>query len=243
LVVELGSGSGSKTRWILSAMAARQPIAYCPIDISESALYRCCLELGTIDAVNVVPIAQSYLEGLQEALRLRPAGTSALVLFLGSTIGNFEPDRAIEFLGSVRALLEPGDIFYVSADLEKNAPRMLAAYSDSIGATAAFNLNLLARINRELGGTFVLPQFRHQVRYNRIAHRIEMHLESLMDQIVSIGRDFRASLKAGETIWTESSYKFHRDDLRVMARSSGFVCEIQWVDDEWPFSQSVFRAV
>src|SRR5262249_43192687 len=114
LVVELGSGSGSKTRWILSELAVKQPITYCPIDISEAALHRCWLELGYLDSVDIVPIAQSYLDGLDQALRLRPAGTSVLVLFLGSTIGNFEPGRAREFLTAVRHVLEPGDVFYLS---------------------------------------------------------------------------------------------------------------------------------
>jgi dimethylhistidine N-methyltransferase len=224
-------------------MASQCPVTYCPIDISESALHRCALELGTVDAVEVVPIAQSYLEGLRQALRLRPAGTSALVLFLGSTIGNFEPDRAVEFMRSVRAALETGDVFCLSTDLEKETGRMLAAYDDAIGVTAAFNLNLLARINRELGGGFVLSRFHHQARYKENERRIEMHLESDMDQTVPIGNDLVVRLRRGETIWTESSYKFRCEDVRAMAQSSGFDCEIQWVDEEWPFAQSVLRAV
>jgi uncharacterized SAM-dependent methyltransferase len=165
------------------------------------------------------------------------------VLFLGSTIGNFEPDRAVEFLNSVRGLLRPGDVFYLSADLVKDRKQMIAAYDDPIGATAAFNMNLLARINRELGGEFVLSRFRHRARYNEKVHRIEMHLESLEDQTVAIGRHFVATLNRGETIWTESSYKFHLGDIQRLARLSGFQCETQWVDPEWAFAQSVLRAV
>jgi L-histidine Nalpha-methyltransferase len=243
MVIELGSGSGSKTRWILSEMAARQPITYCPIDISESALHRCCLELSTIDSVEIVPIAQSYLEGLQQALRMRPANTSVLILFLGSTIGNFDPGRAVGFLRSVRQELQPGDVLYLSTDLEKDTERMLAAYDDPIGATAAFNLNLLARINRDLGGTFVLSRFQHQARYNESERRIEMHLQSAIDQTVHIGSDLVVRLKQGETIWTESSYKFRCEDVRALAHSSGFDCEAQWIDEEWPFAQSVLRAI
>jgi dimethylhistidine N-methyltransferase len=243
LVVELGSGSGSKTRWILSALAARRPVTYCPIDISESALYRCWHELGSVDSVEVVPFAQSYLDGLEQALRLRPAETSVLVLFLGSTLGNFEPERAREFLSEVRQLLDPGDVFYLSTDLEKEVERMVAAYDDPIGATAAFNLNLLARINRELRGDFMLSRFRHEARYNMKEHRIEMHLRSTADQRVKIGSDLQVSLREGETIWTESSYKFRLDDIPALARAAGFKCEVQWVDEEWPFAQSVLRAV
>lgn len=243
LIIELGSGSGSKTRWILSRMAAQQPITYCPVDISESALNRCCLELGFIDSVRIVPFAQSYLEGLEQAVRLRPPDTSVVVLFLGSTIGNFEPDRAVEFLKSVRGLLCRGDVFYLSADLVKDRKQMIAAYDDAIGATAAFNLNLLARINREIGGEFVLSRFRHRARYKEKEHRIEMHLESVEDQTVAIGHDFGVTLKRGETIWTESSYKFYLTDIQRLAIRSGFQCETQWVDQEWPFAQSVLRAV
>ncbi len=242
LVVELGSGSGSKTRWILSELAVKQSITYCPIDISETALHRCWLELGYIDSVDIVPITQSYLDGLDQALRLRPAGTSVLVLFLGSTIGNFEPDRAREFLTAVRHALEPGDVFYLSTDLEKDLDRMIAAYDDRIGVTAAFNLNLLARINRDLGGNFDLSRFRHEARYDTRAHRIEMHLQSTNSQSVSVGKDLVVRLKRGETIWTESSYKFHCNDIRKLAHATGFKCEGQWVDEEWPFAQSVLRA-
>ena len=243
LVIELGSGSGSKTRWILSEMGARRPITYCPIDISTSALLRCSLELASIDAVEIVPFAQSYLDGLEQALKLRPENASVLVLFLGSTIGNFEPARAREFLKSVRGMLEPGDVFYLSSDLEKERERMIAAYDDAVGATAAFNLNLLARINRDLGGQFVLSRFRHQARYNEAAHRIEMHLESTIDQTVPIGDGVVVRLKRGETIWTESSYKFRCQGIRELATSTGFQCEAQYVDQEWPFAQSALRAV
>jgi dimethylhistidine N-methyltransferase len=242
LVVELGSGSGSKTRWILSELASRQPITYCPIDISEAALQRCGSELASIDSVKIIPFAQSYLEGLREALRLRPANATVLVLFLGSTIGNFAPEQATEFLGSIRGVLHRGDILYLSADLEKDHERMVAAYDDSIGVTAAFNLNLLARINRELGGKFVLSRFRHRALYNEPERRIEMHLQSTIDQAVPVGDSLVVRFKREETIRTECSYKFRCSDIRELARSAGFACEAQWTDGEWPFAQSVLRA-
>ena len=243
LVVELGSGSGTKTRWILSELATKEPVHYCPVDISESALHRCWRDLSQIDSVTIVPIAQSYLDGLQEAVRLRPRGAAILVLFLGSTLGNFEPDRAEEFVSDVRQLLAPGDVFYLSTDLQKEIPRMILAYDDPARVTAAFNLNPLARINRDLDGDFVLPRFQHEARYDEKEGRIEMHLRSTVDQAVRIGADLSVVLKKGETIWTESSYKFRSQDVIRLARRTGFECEAQWIDEEWPFAQSLLRAV
>jgi len=243
LVVELGSGSGSKTRWILSAIAAKQPVTYCPVDVSSSALENCWRELRQLDSVEIVPLAQSYLDGLRQAVELRPTGKSMLVLFLGSTLGNFNPERAEEFLSDIRRLMLPGDVFYLSTDLQKEIPRLIAAYDDAIGVTAAFNLNLIARINRELGANFDLSKFAHEARYDDKAHRIEMHLRSLASQSVSIADNFTIKLRRGETIWTESSYKFRCEDIAGLARRTGFDCEVQWVDEEWPFAQSLLRAV
>ena len=243
LVVELGSGSGSKSRWVLSAIAAKQPVTYCPVDVSVSALENCWRELRQMDSVDIVPLAQSYLDGLRQAVDLRPAGKPMLVLFLGSTLGNFDPERAEEFLADVRRLMLPGDAFYLSTDLQKEIPRLIAAYDDAIGVTAAFNMNLIARINRELGANFDLSKFAHEARYDTAAHRIEMHLRSLSSQTVSVSDDFTIKLRRGETIWTESSYKFRCEDISGLARRTGFDCEIQWVDEEWPFAQSLLRAV
>jgi L-histidine Nalpha-methyltransferase len=243
LVVELGSGSGSKTRWILSAIAATQKVTYCPVDVSESALENCWRELRQLDSVEIVPIAQSYLDGLRHAVEFRPEGTSLLILFLGSTLGNFDPVKAEEFLADVRRHMLPGDVFYLSTDLQKEIPRLIAAYDDAIGVTAAFNLNLLARVNRELNANFDLSQFAHEARYDDGVHRIEMHLRSLANQSIAIGKDFTVKLRKGETIWTESSYKFRCEDIVTLARQTGFDCEIQWVDGEWPFAQSLLRAV
>lgn len=241
LVIELGSGSGSKTRWILSKLAAKRAITYCPIDISESALERCSLDLRQMDSVDVVPVAASFLDGLQEGVRLRDPDKPLVVLFLGSTIGNFEPAEAEKFLSEIRRLLQPGDALYLSTDLEKDADRMIAAYDDPAGVTAAFNLNLLARINRELQGSFVLSQFRHDARYNEQEQRVEMHVRSTVEQSVEIGSDFMVNLNQGETIRTECSYKFSCERVIRLARRSGFTCEKQWVDTEWPFAQSLFR--
>jgi L-histidine N-alpha-methyltransferase len=245
VVVELGSGSSAKARWILSRLVQDHPpgsITYCPIDISESALGRCERELSLIRSLRVVPLRRSYLDGLREAVRMREPGTSLLVLFLGSTIGNFEPEAAEDFLRGIRQTLLPGDVLYLSTDLQKSTDRMIAAYDDSIGVTAAFNLNLLARINRELDGNFLLYQFAHEALYDRDEHRVEMHLRSLVDQRVAIGKDFLVGFRRDETIWTESSYKFRLGDVKSLGHRTGFDCEVQWVDEEWPFGQSVLRA-
>ena len=165
-----------------------------------------------------------------------------LVLFLGSSIGNFEPHVAETFLKAIRSHLRPGDLFLLSTDLVKSIDRMVPAYDDALGVTAAFNLNLLARINRELGADFDLTNFRHEARYNEPEQRIEMHLRSTADQTASINGNFTVHLKPGETIWTESSYKFRTEQVRSISERAGFNCEVQWVDAEWPFAQTLLRA-
>ena len=241
-VVELGSGSGTKTRWVLEALARRERPVYYPIDVSGAALAWCRRELGELACVT--PLEGSYLEGLREVVCRRRQGGRFLVLFLGSTIGNFEPAEAAAFLREVRACLAPGDAFLLGTDLEKPTAHMLAAYDDPAGVTAAFNLNLLARINRELGGDFALRRFAHVARYNRAARRIEMHLRAKTAQTVRV-RDagIEVDLRRGETIWTESSHKFRLADVRETARQAGFECALQWVDEEWPFSENLLVPV
>jgi L-histidine Nalpha-methyltransferase len=241
-IVELGSGSGEKARRILPAFVKAHPLTYCPIDLSVAALSRCQRDLDDIPRLKITPIEDSYIEGLAAASRIRKPETSVLVLFLGSSIGNFDPPVAQQFLKVVRENLNPGDFFLISTDLVKNVDRMVAAYADSLGLTAAFNLNLLARINRSLGANFDLKQFEHEARYNPAEQRIEMHLRSRSDQIVAVNEDFSVALKKNETIWTESSYKFRPEQIRSMSEQSGFSCEVQWIDEEWPFAQSLLRA-
>ena len=241
-VAELGSGSGEKARRILPDLVKAQPITYCPIDLSVAALSRCQRDLDDIPQLKIVPIEDSYIEGLASASKLRKPETSMLVLFLGSSIGNFEPPVAERFLRTVRENLKPGDVFLLGTDLVKNLDQMLAAYNDAIGLTAAFNLNLLARINRTLGANLDLKQFEHEARYNTSEQRIEMHLRSRSNQTVAIKSKCTVTLKKGETIWTESSYKFRPEQIRSMAERAGFSCEIQWNDEEWAFAQSVLRA-
>ena len=184
-----------------------------------------------------------YLDGLGEFAARRDRGAPLLLLFLGSTIGNFDRASAERFLCDLRGLMLPGDALLLGADLEKAEERMLLAYNDPAGVTAAFNLNLLERINRELGGDFALRNFTHQVRYDRRERRIEMHLRSGVRQRVCVreaGIDIE--MRAGETIWTESAHKFRLPEIRTMARNAGFRHSAEWVDEEWPFAETLLVA-
>jgi L-histidine Nalpha-methyltransferase len=242
-VVELGSGSGRKTRWILEALAEREPVAYFPIDVSAAALLKCRQELGNLGAVSMVGLERSYLGGLQEAASRRRPEQTLLVLFLGSSIGNFDPPAAENFLRDIRRHVRPGDALLLGTDMEKSVGDMLLAYDDPAGVTAAFNLNLLARINRELGGDFLLRHFEHHVRYQEMDRRIEMYLRSIRNQTVSIrAADFTCSLREGETIWTEACHKFRVEEIPGLARRAGFLCEAQWIDTEWAFAENLLIA-
>src|SRR5579859_1053728 len=239
-VAELGSGSGKKTRWILEALSRRQKTYYFPIEISPSALAACEKELGQIDLVSIVGYEQPYLEGLRAVAQGRAEGDHLLVLFLGSTIGNFDREAGEEFLRSMRSFLRKGDALLLGTDLEKNIGTQLLAYDDPAGVTAAFNLNLLARINRELRGDFDLTCFRHEARWNALERRMEMHLRSTCRQRIEIpAAGLRVSLDEDETIWTESSHKYRIGEAAEMAERTGFRCEGQWVDEEWPFAQNL----
>jgi L-histidine Nalpha-methyltransferase len=242
-VAELGSGSGKKTRWILEALSRRQKTFYFPIEISPSALAACEKELGQIDLVSIVGYEQTYLEGLQTVASRRRNGEHLLVLFLGSTIGNFDRGAGEVFLGQVRGILSRGDALLLGTDLEKKVEEQVLAYDDPAGVTAAFNKNLLARINRELGGDFDLECFQHEARWNAAERRIEMHLRSTCRQRVEIVEaGLRISLDEDETIWTESSHKYHMGEAAQMGERTGFRCEGQWVDEEWPFAQNLLIA-
>jgi dimethylhistidine N-methyltransferase len=244
IVAELGSGSGQKTRLLLEALSRRQRVNYYPIDISGSALSRCRQEIGQIDNVSIVGFERAYLDGLQEVSARRREGERILVLFLGSTIGNFDRPAGDQFLREVRAILHEGDALLLATDLEKPVSQLLPAYDDPAGVTAAFNMNLLARINRDLGADFDLKQFRHLARYDESERRVEMHLVSKAWQRITIrGAGFRFYLREGETIWTESSHKYNPDEVIQMGSRTGFRCVQQWCDAEWPFAQNLFFAV
>jgi L-histidine N-alpha-methyltransferase len=241
-VAELGSGTGSKTRPILAALRERQMVVYYPIDTSASALAKCANDLGRLGAV--FPREGSYLEGMREVAERRAEGQTLLVLFLGSTIGNFEHDAAIDFLFAIRQCLLPGDVMLLGTDMVKPLDQMIPAYDDPVGVTAAFNLNMLARINRELGGDFDVRQFEHVIRYDDEAQRIEMHLRSRSYQIVSIQKaDLMVDFAPNETIRTETSHKFRTPQIREMARIAGYRMDAQWVDTEWPFAENLLIAI
>jgi L-histidine N-alpha-methyltransferase len=243
LVAELGSGSGKKTRWLLEALAQRECTTYCPIEISPTALARCETELGGIECISIVGFERPYLDGLLAAAARRSAEDQLLVLFLGSTIGNFDRDAAERFLTEVRRILFAGDALLLGTDLEKPLPQLLGAYDDPLGVTAAFNLNLLARINRELHADFDLGAFRHEARYDAAERRVEMHLRSIRDQVVAIpGAGCCVHFLKDETIWTESSHKFRAEEISAMARRNGFRCDSQWIDAEWPFAENLLVA-
>jgi L-histidine N-alpha-methyltransferase len=242
-VAELGSGNGQKTRGLLEALCVRDPTSYYPIEISPAALAMCKREVADIQAISILGLERDYLDGLAEVAASRRQGKPLLVLFLGSTIGNFDPPAAAIFLQEVRALLEPGDSLLVGSDLAKPARVLLPAYDDPIGVTAAFNLNVLGRINRELDGHFDLSRFDHVARFDSAACRVEMHLRSNCRQRVAIEKaDLSVVFEEGETIWTESSHKYSLAEVSRMAQSSGFRCEAQWVDTEWPFAENLWIA-
>ena len=241
---ELGSGSGRKTQKILEAITRRQAnVNYFAIDVSNAALEACRRHLKDVRGVQARVVESSYLDGLARVCRERPAVGRLLVLFLGSSVGNFSIDEGRWFLKRVRECLRVGDAFLMGADLVKSPAQLLSAYDDPAGVTAAFNLNLLARINRDLDGDFRLKKFRHEARWQFDKNRIEMHLVSLDRQTVTVGgANCRASFEAGESIWTESSQKFTLELLEEMGSQAGFAPLGQWMDTEWPFSENLWIA-
>lgn len=243
VVAELGSGSGRKTFWMLEALARRRRTVYHPIEISRAALEECSRKLGQAHNVDIKPVQQPYLEGLLSVTAERRLGEKLLVLFLGSSIGNFNGCAAERFLAELRQALSAGDALLLSTDLEKPSSQLLPAYDDPLGVTAAFDLNVLARMNRELEADFDLSAFRHLARYDEAERRIEMHLVSTRAQSVTIPRaGCSVSFAEGETIWTESSHKYSPREVIMMGRRSGFRPLKQWLDREWPFAQTLFVA-
>lgn len=242
-VAELGSGSGRKTRWLLEAFARRQRISYYPIEISQSALVMCEKELRDIDSISILGFEREYLDGLLEVAAYRKPGQRLLVLFLGSTIGNFDRPAGLDFLSEVRCLLQPGDCLLLGTDLEKTSAQLLAAYDDELGVTAAFNLNLLSRVNRELEADFDLTQFEHVAKINPDERSVEMHLRSKRRQSVRIpAAGVVVDFQQGETIWTESSHKYSAQEIVDTAQRCGFRCDMQWIDQQWLFAENLLVA-
>jgi len=242
---ELGSGSAAKTRRIIDALLATQPrLHYVPVDISTAALEESASALlGDYEGLSVTAYAADYDTALPRLRDNFEEDARALVLFLGSNVGNFDRAEARDFLRRVRASLRAGDRLLLGADLKKDAAALEAAYDDPLGVTAAFNLNLLARINRELGADFSLRDFRHVALYNEAEGRVEMHLESTREQTVHIDAlNLNIDFRAGERVHTENSYKYSLDELSALAADTGFAREHIWLDPAGRFSSNLFVA-
>jgi len=234
-LIELGAGTAAKTEVLIEALLKRQLQAvFYPIDVSESAL-RVAEEAleARFPALQVRPLIGDYSAGLSQLSRI--AGRK-LVLYIGSSIGNYEPREAGELLGNIRRSLSPGDALLLGTDMapsrSKPVSSLLAAYNDAQGVTARFNLNILTRINRELGADFDRSAFRHKAIWNADQSRMEMHLESLREQVIRIADlDIAIHFDRGETIHTENSYKFSEEMLREILAEGGFLLERTWSDE------------
>ena len=244
LIVELGCGSGEKIVILAEALQAaggRGRVHL--IDISPHALEQSERTLGRLGHISVVGHRETYEVGLRKAAAAREGNQPVLVLFLGSNIGNFDLPAAHEFLCAIRGALQPGDAMLLGADLVKPERDLQLAYDDPLNVTAAFNRNLLVRINRELGGTFDLDTFAHVAVWNPAHGRVEMHLESRIAQRVTIAAtETTVSFEPGERIWTESSYKYEPSQIEQMGLASGFETTEQWIDNEARFALTLFAA-
>ncbi len=237
-IIELGAGTATKTGLLLDAAVAQQgSVTYYPIDVSETALAEARTRLESeMPEVTVEPIVADYTEGMRQnkAASVANAGRR-LVLYIGSSIGNFAPADALDVLRGVRAQLMPGDSLLLGTDMVKDTQTLLAAYDDAAGVTAKFNMNVLVRINRELDGGFDPKLFRHQARWNEEHSRIEMHLQSSVAQKVLIrALDMEVRFAVGETIHTENSYKFTDPRVLALLSRAGFKLRQQWSDqNKW----------
>ena len=231
-IVELGPGSGDKLATILAAMPRRTPLPDVHlVDVSSTALAVATRTVAGVAGHRVVTHQATYESGLLAAAAARRAGGRLAVLFLGSNIGNFDPPGREAFLRTIRTALVPGDLLVLGADLVKAEADLLLAYDDPLGITSAFNRNLLVRINRELGGDVDLEAFGHRAIWNRVHSRVEMHLVSLRAQRIRIaGADLEFEMAAGESIWTESSYKFEPDQVREVLGECGFSLRESWIE-------------
>lgn len=229
-LVEYGSGTGVKVRLLLDAFAAAgTPLAaYVPIDISSEQLADVAAQIAAeYPDVPVHPVCADYTAPLR--LPDLPQRARRVAFFPGSTIGNFHPTEAAAFLHRVRRTVADDGALVLGVDRRKHAAVLNAAYDDAAGVTAAFNLNMLHRLNRELGADFDVSRFAHRAFFNEAASRVEMHLVSLDRQVVCVARA-RIGFESGETIWTESSYKYDRDALDLLVTSAGFRVARLWTD-------------
>jgi dimethylhistidine N-methyltransferase len=242
-VVELGCGTGEKLQVLTDGFVQCGNHAEVHlVDVSRLALEQARRTLASA-RLPVVCHQAPYEEGVVEATRARMPGQAVLVLFLGSNIGNFDPPAAIDLLQSIRAPLEPRDRLLLGVDLVKAARDLQLAYDDPLGVTAAFNRNLLVRMNRELDADFDVSAFEHIARWNPPESRVEMHLASTRRQTVRIPvAGITATFFTGETIWTESSYKYESGQIEAMAGLAGFVTRDLWIDEEARFALAMLDA-
>jgi dimethylhistidine N-methyltransferase len=229
-LVELGAGTAAKTRILLeAALRISDDVSYIPVDVCADALDLACQNVAfALPQVRLRPIVQNYVA---HPLDLEPFNGTTLALYIGTSIGNFSRDEARNILQGLGFQLRKGDALLLGTDMVKDEPTLLAAYDDSKGVTAAFNLNILRRLNRELGANFDADRFRHRALWNPIESRIEMHLESTQAQKIRIehaGLDLH--FIAGETIHTENSYKFTDQGIRRLLSGVGFHIKEGWKD-------------
>jgi len=232
-LIEYGCGNCTKTRILLDHLP--DPAAFVPIDIAGEQLLRVSQELASsYPGLEISPVCADYTSNFELPAPKKPSDRT-IVYFPGSTIGNFDPVPARNFLEHIASVCGPGGALLIGVDLKKDTNVLHHAYNDREGVTAAFNLNLLERINRELDGDFQLDNFQHYAFYNPRESRIEMHLVSLRDQIVHLG-DLSIPFNKDESIWTESSYKYNLDDFKQLAADAGFQVEKVWTDERQWFS-------
>lgn len=242
-VVELGAGSANKTIVLLQRLAAQlNRVTYFPVDVSEAALQWAARNVRVrVPGVEVSPICSEFTH--EGSLDL-PTEGRRLALYIGSSIGNFDPEEAVEVLRWLHAQLQPADALLLGTDMVKDPAPLLAAYNDVAGTTAAFNKNILARLNRELGANFTMDAFDHRAIWNAAQSRIEMHLDSQRNQVVrvqALERSFR--FRRGESIHTENSYKFTPEMAEEILRRGGFLLEHSWYDDAGWFGVHLARAL
>lgn len=239
-IVELGAGTASKTQLLLRALLERQPGAtYMPVDVSPAALALAAQELASFRRLTVRPVVARYPEELGF---LNKVPGRRLLLFLGSNIGNYDPPAARALLTSVRRHLSPGDACLIGTDLRKPQSVLLPAYDDAQGVTARFNMNVLARINRDLDANFDTDRFRHVVKWNPHASRLELYLQSVGAQRVRVARlDAEFRFAPGQRIHTESSYKFTRAMVTRLFKQAGFRLEQTWYDENRWFGLHLAR--
>jgi dimethylhistidine N-methyltransferase len=239
LLIEYGSGSSTKIRLLLDAL--RSPVGYVAIEIAKEQLLRSVESLAAAyPDLEVLPVCADYTSNFTVPVPSRPI-SKRIAYFPGSTIGNFDREPARHFLQQIAQVCQGGGLL-IGVDLKKDFNILHRAYNDAEGVTAQFNLNLLERINQELSADFQLEQFSHYAFYNPAQGRIEMHLASLQPQVAHIG-EHEISFKLGESIWTESSYKYTLEEFAQLASTAGFVVEHVWSDAQKLFSVQYLRAV